>query len=73
LSAFSGFTGGVVGPRSQHPKLRHLTPAYTPMDENKQFFASTPSGKIELGLMKKEIADQFELQKEYYVDFAAAN
>ena len=43
------------------------------MDENKQFFASTPSGKIELGLMKKEIADQFELQKEYYVDFAAAN
>lgn len=41
-------------------------------DENKQFFASTPSGSIELGQMKKEIADQFELNKEYYVDFTQA-
>jgi len=42
-------------------------------DENKSFFASTPSGSIELGQMKKEVADQFELNKEYYVDFTAAN
>ena len=42
-------------------------------DENKSFFASTPSGTIELEQMKKEVADQFELNKEYYVDFTPAN
>jgi hypothetical protein len=42
-------------------------------DENKSFFASTPSGEIKLNLARKEVADQFQLQKEYYVDFSPAN
>jgi hypothetical protein len=42
-------------------------------DENKSFFASTPSGSIDLSQMKKEVADQFELNKEYYVDFTSGN
>lgn len=42
-------------------------------DENKAFFASTPSGEMHVRLAKKEVADQFELMKEYYVDFTPAN
>ena len=36
--------------------------------ENKKFFASTPSGQIEIGTVRGGI---FELGKEYYIDFTA--
>lgn len=39
-------------------------------DENKYFFASTPTGKIELGTIKPNL---FELNKTYYVDFTPAD
>lgn len=42
-------------------------------DENKMFFASTPSGELKLNLVNKALADQFELMKEYYVDLTPAN
>ncbi len=35
-------------------------------EENKKFFASTPSGTIELMAVREDL---FEIQKEYYVDF----
>lgn len=35
-------------------------------DENKQFFASTPTGTIEIGTVRE---DFFEPGEEYYVDF----
>lgn len=35
-------------------------------DENKSFYASTPSGTIELQAVRDDI---FEIQKEYYLDF----
>lgn len=35
-------------------------------EENKSFWASTPSGRIELGSF---LPDAFEPGKEYYVDF----
>ena len=38
-------------------------------DENKQFFASTPSGSVELVALK---ADLFEIGQEYYLDFILA-
>lgn len=38
--------------------------------ENAKFFASTPSGSIELGTVK--LAAGFDLNKEYYVDFTPA-
>lgn len=41
-------------------------------DENKEFFASTPTGSIELGVVRLEAAAAFELNKEYYVDFTPA-
>ncbi|MCC7171723.1 MAG: hypothetical protein IT459_14855 [Planctomycetes bacterium] len=42
-------------------------------EENKQFFASTPSGKIELGLISEDAGALFELGKSYYVDFTKAD
>ncbi len=38
-------------------------------EENKTFFASTPSGSIELGAVK---SDLFEVGQDYYLDFIAA-
>ena len=35
-------------------------------EENKKFFASTPSGSIELHSLRDDL---FELDKEYYLDF----
>lgn len=36
---------------------------------NFQWWNATPSGQIQLGTVKKEAADQLELDKEYFVDF----
>jgi hypothetical protein len=51
-----------------------LVPVYDPdpESENGKFFAYTPAGKIELGTIHGEAAEQFELGKEYYVDFTPA-
>ncbi len=38
-------------------------------EENKSFFASTPSGKVELSALSAEL---FEIGKEYYLDFTPA-
>jgi hypothetical protein len=38
-------------------------------EENKKFFRWTPSGKIELNTVNPEAGNQFELGKEYYIDF----
>ncbi len=42
-------------------------------EDNQKFFASTPSGEIKLGTINVEAAAQFELNKEYYIDFTAAS
>lgn len=39
-------------------------------DENKSFFASTPSGSIEISTIR---SDHFEVGKQYYVDFTLSN
>lgn len=39
-------------------------------EENKQFFKWTPSGKVELGTLNFDAAKQFEIGKEYYIDFS---
>lgn len=41
-------------------------------EENKKFFASTPSGKIELSLVNQDVFDSFLPGKECYVDFTLA-
>jgi hypothetical protein len=49
-----------------------LTPVINGSDENKEFYKWTPSGRIELGTINEEAAKQFEIGKEYYVDFTPA-
>jgi hypothetical protein len=41
-------------------------------EENKKFFAATPSGQITLGTVNPAAFEQFEEGKEYYVTFEKA-
>ena len=41
--------------------------------ENKEFFKYTPNGHIEIGVLNPSAWKQFELDKEYYVDFTPAS
>lgn len=41
-------------------------------DENNEFFASTPSGSIELRILRPEVVNWFVKGKEYYIDFTPA-
>lgn len=38
-------------------------------EENKKFFAATPSGEIKLSALRDDL---FEVGKEYYIDFSLA-
>lgn len=49
-----------------------LQPVTGGSDENKQFWQYTPSGKIELLTVNADAAKQFEVGKEYYIDFTQA-
>lgn len=49
-----------------------LHPVTGGSEENKSFFAATPSGTIELCCCNPDAVNQFELGKEYYVDFTPA-
>lgn len=41
-------------------------------EENKAFYAATPGGSITLCVVNPAAAAQFEVGKEYYVDFTPA-
>lgn len=47
-------------------------PVSSGSEENKKFFASTPSGEIKLGILSESAWSQFKLNKEYYIDFIEA-
>ncbi len=49
-----------------------LNPCYPSSEENKAFYAATPGGKIMLPCVNPEVADQFVLGSEMYVDFTPA-
>lgn len=51
-----------------------LAPVYSADEnsENKKFWRYTPSGEVKLGTINKAASDYFELGKEYYIDFTAA-
>ena len=40
--------------------------------ENREFFKYTPSGAITMGIVNGQVADQFALGQEFYVDFTPA-
>lgn len=43
-----------------------------PNHENSRFWRYSPSGELRLGTVNPEAWSQFELGKEYYLDFSAA-
>lgn len=43
-----------------------------PNSENKKFWDASPSGQLELGTINPDAWCQFELDKEYYLDFTPA-
>lgn len=46
-----------------------LTPVTCGSKENDNFYKWTPCGKIELGIVSKDTADKFHINKTFYVDF----
>lgn len=49
-----------------------LTPVSNGSEENKAFWAATPGGKIEFNCINDNAINQFEVGKEFYVDFTLA-
>jgi hypothetical protein len=49
-----------------------LNVVYGESAENKAFFQSTPSGEINVSIVRPEVAAQLEIGKEFYVDFTPA-
>lgn len=58
------------GPREVH--TIRLNPVVGDSDENKAFYDATPSGSIELSVVRQEIGDRFPIGAEFYVDFTLA-
>lgn len=53
-----------------------LSPVYgnnDPDHENTKFYRWTPSGSINLSVVREETANAFELGKEYYIDFTPSS
>ena len=49
-----------------------LRPVVSGSEENALFYKYTPGGQVELSIVNPDAAKQFEVGKEYYVDFAPA-
>jgi S-adenosylmethionine hydrolase len=46
-----------------------LAPVYGDSDENKKFWKATPTGAIDLSIDNGDAHNQFQICREYYVDF----
>lgn len=52
-----------------------MSPVYgnsDPNHENSKFWSASPSGSLELGTVNSEAVKQFDIGKEFYVDFTEA-
>ncbi len=60
------------GPKEK--RTLNFTPVYSqdPDSENKTFWEATPSGSIQLGVVNQAAWGNFEIGKEYFVDFSPA-
>lgn len=47
-------------------------PVRSGSEENREFFKYTPSGSIKLGVIGSSVSRQFQVGRDYYVDFTAA-
>jgi hypothetical protein len=57
---------------TQELKTIVMSPVGANNPENATFWKYTPSGEIKLGTINPEAWQQFELGKEYYIDFTPA-
>lgn len=69
--------GGTDYSRPESKEMRSLefspvAASADPNHENTKFWQYTPSGSIKLGTVNPEAWQQFEIGKEYYVDFSPA-
>lgn len=63
--------------KTEEQRTIYMQPVYANRDgsqseENKQFFAASPSGEIKLGIVNQAAWPYFELDTEYYVTFEKA-
>lgn len=51
-----------------------MSPVYdsNPDSENGKFFAATPGGTVDMWVTRPEVAEQFPLGAEFYIDFTPA-
>lgn len=49
-----------------------FSPVYSGSLENEQFFKQTPGGTVTFHTLNVEVANKFEVGKEYYIDFTPA-
>ncbi len=56
------------------PNGFQMAPVYdsNPESENGKFFAATPGGSVDMWLTRPEVASQFQLGAEFYIDFTPA-
>lgn len=64
-------TSSKWGPQQEVRTIK-LVPVVGGSEENKQFYAATPGGSIDLQCLNLKAAEQFDLGKEYYIDFTPA-
>jgi hypothetical protein len=50
-----------------------LNPVTSDSEENKRFYAATPSGELKLFTINEEVAKEMEPGNEYYLTFKKAN
>lgn len=64
ITKYAQFTGAKI----------EMAPVYSddPSHPNKAFWEATPNGKIEIQINNPLAIQQFEVGKEYYVDFSPA-
>lgn len=55
-----------------HVGTVRLTPVVGDSEENKLFYEATPAGAIEIGTINQQALAQFEIGREFYVDFTPA-
>lgn len=58
--------------KSEYGEEVELSAVTTGSDENKSFFKFTPNGQIRMSVLNAEASSQFEVGKEFYVDFTRA-
>jgi hypothetical protein len=58
----------------EHKVLHTITlrPVVGGSTENDKFYAATPSGEVQLGVVGAVVAGQFEIGKTFYLDFTPA-